>query len=121
MPVRQFSIAPTQKYGILCGAFAAGPLSIGRGSDSRLPEQLVKTIDLFEAGGKWLIAGAVLRGLAAHWVLSTDHPLAAVGWLDPVAEITWRRAFAGPLMVTHEGDYIEALARVGRTERRLTA
>ena len=97
-------------------AYAVSLVEAGRGSLDRARKRAATGVEQAEAERDWVFA-AMCRWVLGQLELSADAPAAALGWLDPVADMLQARGIGEPGRIPFTPDLIEAWAATGQLDR----
>ncbi len=97
-------------------AFAVSLIEAGRGDIDQARERAATGVEQAEAGRDWDSA-AWCRWVLGLLELSVDDPAAALGWLEPVADMLQAGGIGEPCYYPFTPDLIEAWAATGQLDR----
>ena len=97
-------------------AYAVSLIEAGRGSIDHAREVAATGLEQAEARRDWMYA-AKCRWVLGLLELSADDPVAALGWLEPVADMLQAGGFGEPGLCPFTPDLIEAWAATGQLDR----
>ena len=97
-------------------ASAVSLVEAGRGNIDHARERAATALEQAEAERDWTSA-ALCRWVLGQLELSADDPAAALGWLDPVADMLQAGGIGEPGRYPFTPDLIEAWAATGQLDR----
>ena len=97
-------------------AHAVSLIEAGRGNIDQARERVATGVGQAEAERDWT-AAALCRWVLGLLELSADDPAAALGWLDPVADMLQDGGVGEPGRCPFTPDLIEAWAATGQLDR----